>query len=69
MVNWTVELVQSPDKTLIESGWIIATSDSAVLDSCLQWLNLGKIAIESLKPNHRLRLFDMRMPESSSDTI
>lgn len=58
-LNWNAELVQSPDKILTESGWIIATSDSAVLDSCQRWLNLGKIILERIKSNHTLHLFDL----------
>ncbi|MCI0498499.1 MAG: DUF434 domain-containing protein [Planctomycetales bacterium] len=57
--NWIVELVQSPDKQLVESDRIIATSDSAVLDGCRQWLNLGQIIIEALKRDRPVVLFDL----------
>lgn len=59
-LDWTVELVQSPDKNLIESVYIIATSDSAVLDGCQNWLNLSKIILETLGSEHPIRLFDLR---------
>lgn len=56
---WSVELVQNPDTTLIESGRIIATSDSVVLDGCQKWLNLAKIIVESAGSE---RLFDLGKP-------
>jgi hypothetical protein len=40
--NMTAELVFNPDRTLWESGQVIATSDSVVLDRCAHWLNLSR---------------------------
>ena len=41
--NWTIELVNNPDRTLIEmdSSSIIVSSDSWILDECGPWCNLG----------------------------
>ena len=40
--DWLVELVQNPDAILIDSGAIVATADSAILDRCDRWLNLAR---------------------------
>ena len=56
---WQVELVLSPDRMLIESDSIIATSDSAVIDGCGRWLNLARIIIERLRPEYNLNLLDL----------
>ena len=61
-LNWNVELVQNPDKTLIESDCIIATSDSAVLDKCSQWLNLARIIIDTISPEYDLNILDLSAP-------
>jgi hypothetical protein len=45
--DWTVELVDSPDKMLKASSEIVATSDSAVLDRCGRWFNLARQVIEA----------------------
>lgn len=37
---WQVELLTNPDKELISTDRIIATSDSDVLDKCVRWVNL-----------------------------
>ena len=39
--NWQVELVHNPDSILAESGEVIATADSMILDRCQHWLNLA----------------------------
>ncbi|MEN6451755.1 MAG: DUF434 domain-containing protein [Thermoguttaceae bacterium] len=39
---WQVELVADPDRTLVaQSGVVVATADSAVLDRCEVWFNLA----------------------------
>jgi hypothetical protein len=48
--NATAELVFNPDRTLWESGQVIATSDSAVLDRCQHWLNLSRHIIAERIP-------------------
>ena len=45
--SWTVELHQNPDKILSQTPDPVATSDSAVLDQCKQWINLTKLALET----------------------
>ncbi|MFK8005872.1 MAG: DUF434 domain-containing protein [Saprospiraceae bacterium] len=39
--NWTVELVNNPDKILAENGKIIVSSDGWVIDHAINWFNLG----------------------------
>jgi len=43
---WTVELHQNPDKILRQSSDLVATSDSVILDDCLQWLNFTQFALK-----------------------
>jgi hypothetical protein len=40
--GWTIELVPNPDAVLIQSDCIAATADSAVMDRCPAWCNLGR---------------------------
>ena len=51
--NWNCEvrLSVSPDYELIRSDFLVATSDSAILDGCKKWLNLARALIESKLPN------------------
>jgi hypothetical protein len=37
---WQVELVNNPDRALIESSGVVASADSIVLDGCGPWINL-----------------------------
>jgi hypothetical protein len=51
-VPWEVKLVFSPDQVLRTAQGIVATADSAILDSCSAWFNiarevLGKETIQS----------------------
>jgi hypothetical protein len=39
--NWEIELLLSPDATLIKIDQIVATSDSVILDGCQKWANLA----------------------------
>ncbi len=59
-LDWTVELLANPDKALIESNHIIASSDSVVLDGCTQWLNLAGYIIDSIGDICELHLLDIR---------
>lgn len=61
-LNWTVELVPNPDKDLIQSETLIATSDSAVLDQCTQWFNLARHIINTIAPEYTLNLLDLTTP-------
>ena len=45
--HWQIELSLNPDKELIESDDIVATSDSIVLDECKHWLNLSAAIINA----------------------
>ncbi len=55
---WEVELVYNPDKVLIGSPAIIASSDSAILDRCQRWVNLARHTIERHVPT--ARVIDLR---------
>ena len=59
-LTWDVQLVINPDKLLIESERLIVSSDSAVIDGCVQWLNLAMIVTEIIRPEYDLALFDLR---------
>jgi hypothetical protein len=52
--NATAELVFNPDRTLWESGHVVATSDSVILDRCQQWLNLTRHIIFERIPAARI---------------
>lgn len=44
--EWTVELVDAPDKALVaDRGWVVATSDSWILDRAAGWTDLPAAAI------------------------
>jgi hypothetical protein len=47
---WEVELVASPDRTLVEAESIVATADSGVLDRCQRWFNLAREVVEASMP-------------------
>jgi hypothetical protein len=44
---WQVKLSQSPDAELIKSDCAVASSDSVILDSCKNWINLATEIIET----------------------
>jgi len=48
--TWNIELMDSPDAVLASYPAAVATSDSAVLDSCGPWLNLAREIIEARIP-------------------
>lgn len=48
---WEVSLVSDPDRVLIESAEIVASSDSQVLDGCKQWINLVRTVIQQHVPD------------------
>jgi hypothetical protein len=52
--NWSVELVDNPDALLKKSAEIVATADSAILDSCSRWFNLARLVIETQCPTARV---------------
>ena len=39
--NWQAELIDNPDQGIRNSGKVAITSDSAILDGGVQWVNLG----------------------------
>ena len=48
--QWTVEMIMSPDTLLTQTDEIVATSDSVILDSCRQWVNLAAEIITQKLP-------------------
>ncbi|HUP21396.1 MAG TPA: DUF434 domain-containing protein [Thermoanaerobaculia bacterium] len=48
--RWEVELVPSPDPVLRDSGEIVATADSAILDRVASWLDLSRWVVEAEVP-------------------
>ena len=59
-LRWDVQLLGNPDKALIETNKIIATSDSMILDHCQRWLNLSFLTVEAISTKQDIRLFDLR---------
>jgi hypothetical protein len=52
--NMPVELSFNPDRDLLESEHVIATSDGEVLDRCRGWVNLAREIITERIPQTRL---------------
>lgn len=48
--TWRVELTARTDELLKRSPDIVATADSAILDSCGRWLNLAREVVEASVP-------------------
>ena len=45
--NWTVELVNNPDKVLVRDCKIVVSSDGWVIDHAENWFNLGSHLIQN----------------------
>jgi hypothetical protein len=43
--NWQPELIENPDQVILGGDKIAITSDSAILDGEVQWVNLGAYLI------------------------
>lgn len=52
--DWQVELVFNPDKILVETEHVGATSDSVILDRCRRWCNLARLVIDTRVPQARV---------------
>ena len=52
--NWQVDLVNDPDRTLLEVDGLVATADSVILDRCGRWFNLARVVIEKRVPDARV---------------
>ena len=48
---WHAELVQDPDGLLAQSGQVVVTADSAILDRCAAWFNLARETIARHVPD------------------
>ncbi len=55
--NWTVELVNNPDKVLAENCKIIVSSDGWVIDHAPNWFNLGGHLIDQDLENLNILAF------------
>jgi hypothetical protein len=49
--TWTVELVADPDAILAQTGQVVATADSAILDRCGSWFNLARDTVTQHVPD------------------
>ncbi len=49
--SWNIEIVDSPDRSLIAGSTVVATSDSVVLDRCGPWFNLAGYIIRRRVPD------------------
>ncbi len=47
VMDWNVEIVESPDRRLVEYGGLVVTTDSWILDRCGRWVNLAGAIIGS----------------------
>ena len=45
--GWSIHVVSSPDRALIESERPVVTSDSGILDRCGQWANVASDIVET----------------------
>jgi hypothetical protein len=52
--HWEIQLLLSPDRELIKTDAIVASSDSVVLDGCRRWANLARAIIEQELPEAHL---------------
>jgi hypothetical protein len=48
---WTVEVVFNPDAALAQAEGMVVSSDSAVLDRCGRWANLGRWLVHQQIPD------------------
>ena len=48
--NWEIELLPSPDRELIKTELVAASSDGVVLDGCKKWVNLAAEIIKRKLP-------------------
>jgi hypothetical protein len=64
--DWNIELVDSPDKTLIAYPGVVASADSALLDArpAGRWVNLAGELIDAYTP--QAWVVDLRSPISRS---
>ncbi len=52
--DWEIELLQSPDAELKRTEAVVASSDSVVLDSCNNWVNLAAEIIKVKLPGAKV---------------
>lgn len=51
---WQVETVTNPDRVLCDSGGLVVSADSVILDGCRLWLNLARHVIDRFVPGPRV---------------
>jgi len=52
--NWEIELLLSPDAELKKTDYVVASSDSVVLDGCRSWVNLATEIIKNKLPSAKV---------------
>lgn len=45
-IEWTVEIVDDPDRVLLACGGVVATADARILDGCAGWVDLPAAVAE-----------------------
>lgn len=61
--NWQAELTENPDQVIRHSDKVAITSDSAILDGGVQWLNLGAHLVKNHFHESWLIDFSGALPE------
>jgi hypothetical protein len=52
--SWSVEIVPDPDRVLCESGSIVCSADSVILDAAKRWFNLAREVVSLGVPDARV---------------
>lgn len=55
--NWQIELVNNPDKTIIEHNQISVSCDGWIIDETEQWFNLARYVIDRAIPDAEILNF------------
>jgi hypothetical protein len=49
--SWSAEVVPNPDAVLVQSGDLVVSADSLILDRCGEWVNLAHALVEAGVPD------------------
>lgn len=52
--DWEIDLVYNPDRVLIDTSEIVASSDSIILNESKQWFNLGRAVVDAYVPGAQI---------------
>ena len=64
---WRVHLTDRTDRLLANSPHVVATADSAIIDSCGRWFNLARAVVESSIPD--AWILDLRQPPNGAESV